>query len=60
MEPFWVIEGFDVIEDGEFGFSVGIEAAMMKPFGFESTPERFHRGVVVAVAGGAHTGKSSE
>ena len=59
MDPFWVIEGFDVIEDGELGFSVSFEAAMVEPFGFEGAPERFHGGIVVAVAGRAHAGKSS-
>ena len=51
VEPFWVIEGFDVIEDGEVSFSVSVEVAVVKPLGFECAPEGFHGGIVVAVAG---------
>ena len=60
VEPFWVIERFDIVEDGQFSFGMGSEVAMVEPLGFERAPERFHSGVVVAVAGGAHAGKSSE
>jgi hypothetical protein len=49
VEPFWVIERFDVIEDCEFGLGVSVESSMVKPFGFESAPEGLHGGVVVAV-----------
>jgi len=56
VEPFWVIEGFDVIKDRGAGFLVGLEVFLMQPFGFKGAPEGFHGGVVVAVAGGAHAG----
>ena len=58
VEPFWVIEGFDVIEDGQLGLVLGFKVVAMEPFGFERAPKRFHGGVVVAAAGGAHAGKS--
>jgi len=50
VESFWVIEGFDVIEEGEAGQLMSGEVFVMEPFGFERAPERFHGGVVVAVA----------
>jgi hypothetical protein len=56
VEPFWVIESFDVIEDGGAGLLVGMEVLVMEAFGFEGAPERFHGGIVVAVAGSAHAG----
>src|SRR5580692_3606892 len=54
VEPFWVIEGFDVIEDGRAGRLMGREVVVVQPFGFESAPERFHGGIVVAVSRSAH------
>ena len=57
VEPFWVIEGFDVIEDGQLGLVVSLELLAMERFGFEGAPERFHVGVVVTVAFATHTGK---
>jgi len=56
VEPFWVIERFDIIEDGGVSLLVSLEVFLVQPFGFEGAPERFHGGVVVAVAGGAHAG----
>ena len=29
-----IIEGFDVIEDSEFGLRMGLEVSMVKPFSF--------------------------
>ena len=58
VEPFWVIECFDVIEDGRVGLTMGGEVRAMEPFGFECAPEGLHGGIVIAVAGGAHAGKS--
>ena len=58
VESFWVIEGFDVIEDGQLSLLVSLEVLVMEPFGFEGAPERFHGGVVVTVASAAHAGKS--
>ena len=60
VEPFWVIERFDVIEDGRLGLVVSLELVAMEPFGFEGAPERFHGGVVVTVAFAAHAGKGFE
>ena len=56
VEPFWVIEGFDIIEERGAGLLVGLEVLVVEAFGFEGAPERFHGGVVVAVASGAHAG----
>ena len=56
VEPFRVIEGFDVIEDGQAGCLVGGEVFVMEPFSFERAPEGFHGGVVIAIAGGTHAG----
>ena len=56
VEPFWVIEGFDIIEDGRAGVLARGEGFLVQPFGFESTPEGFHGRVVVTVALGAHAG----
>ena len=57
VEPLWVIERFDVIEDGQLGLVLGSKVVAMEPFGFEGATERFHGGVVVAVAFAAHAGK---
>ena len=57
VEPFWVIEGFDVIEDGQLSLAMGLEVLLMEPFGFEGTPEGLHGGVVVAIARRTHAGK---
>jgi len=58
VEAFRVIESFDVIEDGQASGMMGWELVLMERFGFERAPEGFHGGVVIAVAGGTHTGKS--
>ena len=39
VEPFWIIEGFDVIEDGQTGGMPGRELMLMERFGFERAPE---------------------
>ena len=57
VEPFWVIEGFDVIEDGRVGLGAGVEVLLVEPFGFEGAPEGFHGGVVITMALGTHTGE---
>jgi hypothetical protein len=54
VESGTVIEGFDVIEDGGTSIGVGSEALMIDQFIFESAPEGFDKGVVVAVALAAH------
>jgi len=58
VEAFRVIESFDVIEDGQASGMPSLELMLMERFSFERAPEGFHGGVVVAVAGGTHTGKS--
>jgi len=60
VEPFWIIKGFDVVEDGQMSGTTGREVELVERFGFESAPEGFHGGIVVAVAGRTHTGKSFE
>ena len=39
VEPFRVIEGFDVIKESQTGLVMGLEVLVMKPFGFERAPE---------------------
>ena len=57
VESLAVIKDFDVFEDGGPCLrEVGVEV-LMDEFGFKGTPKRFHVGVVIAVAGGAHAGK---
>ena len=58
VEAFRVIESFDIIEDGQVSGLMGWEVMVMERFGFERAPERFHGGVVIAVACGTHAGKS--
>ena len=56
VEPLSVIKDFDVFEDGRPGLSQVGEGFSMDQFGFQSAPEGFHVGVVVAMAVGAHAG----
>src|SRR5579863_2526671 len=56
VEPFWIIEGFDVIEDGGMGLLTGLEGLLMQPLGFEGAPEGLHGGMVGATALGTHAG----
>ena len=56
VEPFWVIECFDVIEDQQSGVSVAVRFGFAEAFGFEGGEEGFGQGVVVAVALAAHAG----
>ncbi len=56
VEPFWVIEGFDVIEDGQARVMMSVKVLEMEAFGFERAPERFHGGVVVTVSRRTHAG----
>src|SRR4051812_28346467 len=49
-----IVEGFDVIEDFGASLAVGSEVAAIDQFEFESAPEAFHGGVVVAVGFAAH------
>ena len=59
MGALTVIEGFDVIEDGGAGFQVVGEGLAVNQFEFESAPEAFHGGVVVAVGFAAHGGEQA-
>ena len=54
VEAFWVVEGFDVVEDRGACLVVSVEGMVMEPLGFESAPEGFHGGIVIAVAAAAH------
>lgn len=56
MQSGAVIEGFDVVEDGGANFGKGGEALVIDDLVFETAPEGFDEGVVVAVAFAAHGG----
>ena len=56
MKALGIIETFDVIEDGGAGLLVGGELPTIDQFPFESAPEAFHGGIVVAIALAAHGG----
>src|SRR5437868_11613918 len=51
-----VVERFDVIEDLGTSLGASIKATAIDQFEFESRPEAFHGGVVIAVAAAAHGG----
>jgi hypothetical protein len=51
-----VIKALDESEDGGGGGGAGQEDATVDEFVFEGAPERFHGGIVVAVAAAAHGG----
>ena len=56
MESFWVVKVVDVIVDGMPGLREVGEGTVLDEFGFERAPERFHDGIIVAVAPAAHAG----
>ena len=58
MESLWVIEGFDIVEDGQASLVMGGKGMVVESFSFERTPKGFHSSIIKAVAGGAHTRKS--
>jgi hypothetical protein len=58
MESPRVIEGFDVVENGQASLVMVSKGAVVESLGFERTPEGFHSCIIIAVASGAHTGKS--
>ena len=60
MEPHAVVIGFDVLEDHLASFAVRGRKVAGKTLGLERTPERLHRGVVVAVAASAHAGHGAD
>jgi len=49
VEPFWVIERFDVIKDSQGSLGARVKGLMVERFSFERAPERFDGSVVVAV-----------
>ena len=52
----WVVEGLDIVEDGKLRVAAARRDRFVETgIGLERAPERFHRGVVVAIAGPAHT-----
>jgi hypothetical protein len=56
VAPRRVIEGLDIIEDRKFSFSPRGRLGLYEAgFGFKRAPKRFHGGVIVAIAGAAHT-----
>ena len=55
MSPFWVVEGFDVFEDGGGGRFVCWKYLISEPFAFQAAEEAFHGSVVPEVAFAAHT-----
>ena len=54
-----VIEALGVIEDGGDRFAAGDSGATIDQFLFERAPERFHGGVVGAIALATHGGRCS-
>jgi hypothetical protein len=50
MEASAAVKGFDEIKDGLACLGSGFEVAAIDEFMFESAPEGFHGGIVVAVA----------
>ena len=56
MEPLPVVKDFDPLKDGSLGFPACGKLATMHQLPFQTAPEAFHRGVVIAVARSAHAG----
>ena len=56
MRADWIVEAFDVIEDGSFGLGASRKAMSVDEIHFKAAPKAFHGGVVVAVAPPAHGG----
>jgi hypothetical protein len=44
-----VVEGFNVIEQDQFGLTATFWNLVLEAFGFESSKEAFHHGVVVRI-----------
>ena len=59
MESGAVIKGFDVVKDGCARLGICGEALMIDQLVFETAPEGFDEGLVVAVAFPAHRGGES-
>ena len=56
VEPFWVIERFDVIEEGELSLVMSLEVFAVEAFGFKRAPKGLHGRIVIAVCSSAHAG----
>ena len=56
MQSGAVIEGFDVVEDGQARLGISGETLMIDQLVFETAPERLDVGIVVAIALPAHGG----
>jgi hypothetical protein len=56
VEPDSVVASFDGLKDGLASLFFILEVAVEEQFVFESAPERFHGGVIVAIAFAAHAG----
>src|SRR5438477_7011272 len=54
MESPSIIKRFDVIEDGQLDFGMVVPDLAVQELGLKRAEERFHGGVIVAVASGAH------
>ena len=48
MPTIWVVEAFDVVEDGEFGFMLIAEAGAIEQLAFKRCEEALAHGVVIA------------
>ena len=51
-----VVKAFDVIEDFSAGLAVAGKVSAIDEVEFESAPEAFHEGIIVAVSFAAHRG----
>ena len=56
VAPLRVLKGLDVIKDGKLGVvAADWNRLIQSGIGLQGAPERFHGGVVVAIASAAHT-----
>jgi hypothetical protein len=56
VAPRRIVECLDIIEDDKFSVTAcGWDRVVKLSFSFDRAPKRFHRGVVTAVTGAAHT-----
>ena len=51
-----IVKDFDPLEDGRVRLGARGKSKTMNQFPFQSAPEAFHHGVVIAVAAAAHAG----
>jgi hypothetical protein len=59
VEPAAVVVNLDGLKDGLASLVFVLKMAVKQEFVFESAPERFHGGIVVAISFAAHTGLDS-